>query len=162
MFCSGNRSVACLTLQDWEDLTAKYKKSKKKTGSNLIHIFDTPNCILAILIKYDKCQFNEIVVKIWNFFCNIVHRSRSLRNSERQFSSGNRQDVHRERQGGSPPPTPDAAQTFLRQTRVQEKRTRRERSRISDEGKHICVCQELGLFQIQSKDEPFTSSYWVK
>jgi hypothetical protein len=29
------RSVACLTLQDWEDLTAKYKKSKKKTDRDL-------------------------------------------------------------------------------------------------------------------------------
>ena len=29
------RSVACLTLQDWEDLAAKYKKSKKKTDRDL-------------------------------------------------------------------------------------------------------------------------------
>ena len=28
-------SVACLTLQDWEDLTEKYKKSKKKTEREL-------------------------------------------------------------------------------------------------------------------------------
>merc|ERR1712029_1139911 len=28
-------SVACLTLQDWEDLTAKYKNSKKKSEKDL-------------------------------------------------------------------------------------------------------------------------------
>jgi hypothetical protein len=27
--------VACLTLEDWEDLTAKYKKSKKKAEKEL-------------------------------------------------------------------------------------------------------------------------------
>ena len=30
-----SRSVACLTLQDWEDLAEKYKKSKKKQDRDL-------------------------------------------------------------------------------------------------------------------------------
>ena len=71
-------SVACLTQQDWENLTAKYKKSKKKQDKELYETLNEnflPE-IVKMFAEFEREQKRKLLMMVPKRASNRIERKR--------------------------------------------------------------------------------------